>query len=337
MTFARHVLFPALRLLVWAVIAVALVKLAFFNGAAALSAPPSTEAPGAVFTDPVTSVTTGTVANTVTVDAAVEADPPVEAKAAMEGKVGYLAVADGEEVAEGEALLEIRQEVPVDPVERVDADGNVTLVEQPARIRRSTVTAPVAGTVTLRVMLDQQVAIGDVVAAVRPGSFSVAGPLTAEQQYRLLDAPSEASIEVRGGPAPFTCTELAVGTEVSAGAAPEFSDPFTEAPAPSATVEVSCAVPSDVTVFPGLTGTMTITAGEATDALLVPVTAVQGLYATGNVWVVAPDGGEPVKREVGLGMTDGAVVQITEGVVEGETVLEFIPVGDVPAPDGPGV
>ncbi|KAE8764649.1 secretion protein HlyD [Georgenia thermotolerans] len=337
MTVARHVVFPALRLLVWAVIAAALVKLAFFGGAAAAPAGP-VDVPGAVFTDPVATVTTGTVSNTVTVDATVTADPAVEARATMEGTVGYFAVADGAHVEAGAPLLEIRQEVPVDPVERVDAEGNVTVVQQRPRIKRSTVAAPVTGTVSLKVLRDQQVGIGDVVAAVTPGTFSVTGPLTAEQQYRLLDAPSEASVEVRGGPAPFTCTGLTTGTEVTpgAGGASGPGDPFAPPAEPSATVEVRCAVPGDVRVFPGLAGTMTVTAGQASDVLVVPVTAVQGLFATGNVWVVGPDGAEPTKTSVGLGMTDGQVVQITEGLAEGDTILEFIPVGDVPPVGGPG-
>lgn len=336
MTVARHVVFPALRLLVWAVIAAALVKLAFFGGAAAAPAG-QVDVPGAVFTDPVATVTTGTVSNTITVDATVKADPAVEAKATMEGTVGYLAVADGAHVEAGAALLEIRQEVPVDPVERVDAEGNVTVVQQKPRIKRSTVTAPVAGTVSLRVLRDQQVGIGDVVAAVTPGTFSVTGPLTAEQQYRLLDAPSEASVEVRGGPAPFTCTGLTTGTEVTPGTGGPTGpgDPFAPPAEPSATVEVRCAVPADVQVFPGLAGTMTVTAGQASDVLVVPVTAVQGLFATGNVWVVGAEGAEPAKTSVGLGMTDGQVVQITEGLAEGDTILEFIPVGDVPPVGGP--
>ncbi len=234
--------------------------------------------------------------------------------------------------------MEIRQEIPVDPVERVDAEGNVSVVAQKPRIRRSTVVAPTAGTVTLRVMLDQQVGIGDVVAAVTPGTYSVTGPLTAEQQYRLLDAPTEASVEVRGGPAPFTCTGLTTGTEVTRGTTEPAmpADPFAGPAAPSATVEVRCAVPDGVTVFPGLAGTMTVTAGQATDALVVPVTAVQGLFATGNVWVVGAEGGEPAKKEVGLGMTDGQVVQVTEGLAEGDTILQFIPVGDgAVVPGGP--
>jgi multidrug efflux pump subunit AcrA (membrane-fusion protein) len=339
MTVARHVVFPALRLLVWAVIAAALVKLAFFSSAAALPNGPTGEVPGAVFTDPVATVSTGTVSNTVTVDATVTADPAVDVKATMAGTVGYLAVADGAHVEAGAPLLEIRQEVPVDPVERVDAEGNVTVVEQRPRIRRSTVVAPVAGTVSLRVMLDQEAGIGDVVAAVTPGTFSVTGPLTAEQQYRLLDAPSEASIEVRGGPAPFTCTGLTTGTEVTQGGSDPSvpADPFAGPAEPSATVEVRCAVPADVRVFPGLAGTMTVTAGQASDVLVVPVTAVQGLFATGNVWVVGAEGEEPEKKEVGLGMTDGHVVQITEGLTEGDTILEFIPVGDVPPLGGPAM
>ncbi|WP_448071370.1 secretion protein HlyD [Georgenia yuyongxinii] len=340
MSFARHILFPALRLLVWAVIAAALVKLAFFNGAGGLTADPGVPVePGGVFTDPVVTVGTGTVTNTVTVDATVTADPAVEARATMEGTVGYLAVAAGDRVEVGAPLLEIRQEVPREPLEITDAEGNVTVVEQAPRVRRSTVTAPVAGTVTLKVLLDQQVSIGEAVAAVAPGTFSVAGPLSAEEQYRLLDAPSEATIEVRGGPAPFTCTGLSTGTEVSPAspASPDpFADPFAEQTPGSGTVQVSCAVPAGVTVFAGLAGTMTITAGEATDVLLVPVTAVQGLFATGNVWTVGD--GEPVKKAVGLGMTDGQMVQVTEGLAEGEEILEFIPVGDPPAgvvgPDG---
>lgn len=334
MGFARHFLFPALRLVVWAVIAVALVKLAFFGGAAALTGVPAPQAePGGIFTDPVTTVTTGTVENTVTVDATVVADPAVEAKAAKEGTVGYLAVADGAHVEAGAPLVEIRLEVPVDPVEKVDAEGNVTVVEQKPRVLRSTVVAPASGTVSLRVMLDQQVSIGDVVAAVTPGTFSVTGPLSAEQQYRLLDAPSEASIEVRGGPAPFTCTDLSTGTDVSAAPADPAGDPFAD-PAAGATVQVRCAVPSGTTVFPGLAGTMTITAGSASGVLVVPVTAVQGLFATGNVWVVGADGAEPAMTQVGLGLTDGKMVQVTEGLAEGDSVLEFIPVGEPAPADG---
>jgi len=62
------------------------------------------------------------------------------------------------------------------------------------------------------------------------------------------------------------------------------------------------------------------------------VTSVQGSVQTGNVWVVAADGTQE-KRSVGLGLTDGEIVQITTGLVEGDQVLQFIPIGDVVNPD----
>ena len=45
--------------------------------------------------------------------------------------------------------------------------------------------------------------------------------------------------------------------------------------------------------------------------------------------------GEPEERAVTLGLTDGSVVQVTEGLAEGDEVLEFVPGQDVvPVMDG---
>ena len=85
------------------------------------------------------------------------------------------------------------------------------------------------------------------------------------------------------------------------------------------------AVPAGVTAFPGLGANVEITNGTAADVVVVPITAVQGTVQKGNVWVVAADGSNE-KRPVGLGLTDGENVQVTEGLVAGDTILEFIPV-----------
>ncbi|CPU64144.1 efflux transporter%2C RND family%2C MFP subunit [Mycobacteroides abscessus] len=61
---------------------------------------------------------------------------------------------------------------------------------------------------------------------------------------------------------------------------------------------------------------------------MVPVTAVLGRVEQGKVWVVGAEG-EPEERTVTLGLTDGAVVQVTEGLAEGDEVLEFVPGQDV--------
>jgi multidrug efflux pump subunit AcrA (membrane-fusion protein) len=88
-----------------------------------------------------------------------------------------------------------------------------------------------------------------------------------------------------------------------------------------------CAVPPGTAVFAGMGATMAIQAGLAENVLVVPVTAVQGSVQTGNVWVVGEDG-EPVERPVTLGLTDGEMIEIKEGLAEGEQILQFVPVPD---------
>ena len=78
-------------------------------------------------------------------------------------------------------------------------------------------------------------------------------------------------------------------------------------------------------MFPGLSGQMALQTGAATDVLLLPTTAVQGLYATGKVWVV-DDAGANAATDVTLGLTDGTMIEITGGLEEGQTVLQYAPV-----------
>jgi multidrug efflux pump subunit AcrA (membrane-fusion protein) len=69
---------------------------------------------------------------------------------------------------------------------------------------------------------------------------------------------------------------------------------------------------------------------------VVPVTAVQGSVQNGVVWVTAPDG-TAEERPVTLGLTDGQQVELTGGVAEGESVLEFVPVPDDTVVDPSGM
>ncbi|SED67447.1 secretion protein HlyD [Ruania alba] len=333
MGVTRRIIFPALRILVWAVIAVALVQLAFGGGS---PTQPDTEAPQdephADFTEPQIEVTTASITNTVEIAGTVVADAAVPAPAEQEGYILWFEVSDGAEVTEGDRLLVVQQEIPRDPVESTDEDGNITVTEQEPQVISSVVKAPASGIVDFKVLANQTVTIGDVVATVDPGTHSVIGSLTPEQQYRLIDAPSEGEVTVPNGPAPFTCSNLTTGTSSSAdGGSTGPSNPDSVAPEGDApggtTVQASCSVPDDVTVFPGLTATLTITTGSVEDALVLPVTAVQGRFETGNVWLPA-DEGEPAEHEVSLGLTDGEVVQITDGLEAGDLVLEFIPIGD---------
>ncbi|CAM3370073.1 efflux RND transporter periplasmic adaptor subunit [Occultella aeris] len=330
MGVTRRIVFPALRILIWAVIAVALLQLAFGGGSTPTGDPGAgPDEPSAVFEEPQVEVTTATITNQVTLAATIVADGAVTARANLDGTINYFEVDEGALVTEGDRLLVIRQETPRDPVESTDDEGNVTVTPRSPEVTTTVVRAPASGVVRFSVLEDQAVSIGDAVATVTPGTFSVLGSLTPEQQYRLISAPAEGQVEVPGGPAPFTCTGLTTGVAVGADGAPDQQpDGEAQAPTDGTTVQARCSVPAEVTVFPGLTASLVITSGEAADALVLPVTAVQGLFETGVVWVVGPDG-EPEERPVTLGLTDGELVQIVDGVAAGDLVLEFVPGAEI--------
>jgi multidrug efflux pump subunit AcrA (membrane-fusion protein) len=73
--------------------------------------------------------------------------------------------------------------------------------------------------------------------------------------------------------------------------------------------------------------TVRVQAGLAENVLVVPITAVQGSVQTGKVWMVGPDGAEE-ERAVTLGITDGDMIEVREGLAEGDQVLQFVPVPD---------
>jgi hypothetical protein len=183
------------------------------------------------------------------------------------------------------------------------------------------VTAGSAGTVaTLAVLKDQEVSVGADVVTISPGTLSVSAPLTQTQQFRLLAPPAAASAQAPGGPAPFQCEDLATNAATTSG--PPAPDPYTGMVAEAATAQVTCRVPAGTTVFPGMSVDLTIDTGSVQQVLVVPLSAVLGTISEGTVWVVEADG-DPAERQVKLGLTDGQQVQVTEGLVEGERILEF--------------
>jgi multidrug efflux pump subunit AcrA (membrane-fusion protein) len=330
MTVVRTWVLPVLRLLIWAVIAVALVVLAFRGGTGGDVDPAGVAgAPGVDLSSPEIPVARGTVTNTVSVQGSVIADAAVPVKATAAGTVSKLYVSAGVTMAAGDKLLDVRFEEERDPIVGKDADGNPTSTPRDPLVKVVTVTATVAGKVaTLDVLKDQVVAVGDVVGSLSPGTLSVTAPLTQADQFRLLSPPSTAEVTVTGGPAPFTCTGLTLGAPTAEQASTSGGpDPTTGMPTSAAATTARCAVPAGVSVFSGMAATVAIQAGEAADVLVVPVTAVQGSVQNGTVWVPGVDG-TPEERPVTLGLSDGQQVEITGGVAEGESVLQFVPVPD---------
>ncbi|MBE6483388.1 MAG: efflux RND transporter periplasmic adaptor subunit [Actinomycetaceae bacterium] len=311
----------SLKILVWVVIAGALVKIAFF--------PPSSEDasaqpdPHATFGQMTITPYPSSITNTISLEGTIEPDAATPVKATSEGKVNYLFVEDGAPVVAGQRILQIEYEVPGEDVTTTDEDGNTVVTPGQATKRYANVTAPADGTLKLDALIGQQFAIGDSVGSVQPSSFSAVASLTPDQMYRIDNFPETAQITIKNGPAPFTCEGLTAGTTSSSANKP--SDDDNNSAGSSTSLRARCAIPADQKVFAGLQVTMQIVGGEAADVLVLPVTAVEGRYQTGYVYVPTDDPANPEKVPVKLGITDGNVVQIVEGLTEEQEVLEYVP------------
>lgn len=321
----RYIL-PSLKLLLFLVIAVALTKIAFFPSQSQ-GQNQATLDPSYTVVIPTVTVEKGDITNTVDVAGQIVEDAPVSAPATANATVARLIYENGDTVSAGESIMTLAEVTEQDPIVSTDEEGNETVTEQDPVTKYTEVYAPISGIVRYSVIKDQETSVGSSVATISPGTFSAVGTITAEEQYRLTDPPSEAEVTINEGPAPFGCSNLKIGTETDT-ATDEEGD-YT--PSDGTSVKVRCAVPVDQTVFPGLTATIGISSGSVTDALVVPVTAVEGSFDTGNVWLLSDpeDPESAVETEVVLGITDGMNIQITDGLKEGDTILMNVPGKDV--------
>ena len=345
MGVARRIVFPILWLVVFAVIAAALFKLAFLDG---LSAQAETQVPAAALQTATVQAVRGSITNTVDVQGSVVSDPAVAVRSTADGMVVYLDVEPGDRIEKGERLFQVRKPLEEQLAPQPAAEEDSTPAPVAPRYTYIDVTATAAGTlVSLPVLLNQQVSIGTEIASIDPGTYSVQGTLTTDQQFRIMDRPNTAEVAINGGPAPFACSDVTMGkttpaadgisTQAQAQAQPAVGPPA----AGQGSGTVSCSVPADVSVFAGLGAAITITAGQSLDAVTVPTTAVQGAVQNGVVWVVTAPGASE-ERPVTLGLTDGQVVEIAEGLSEGEEILLFVPGAEAPQDGqqmmyGPGV
>lgn len=241
--------------------------------------------------------------------------------------------------------------------EAADAADGTAAAPQPAaptstatEYRYVNLVASASGTLTgMEVQEQDDLTEGDVVATLSPGTYSIVTDLTPEQQLSLLDIDLEATATVPTTQDPVACSapsveedEPGAGDEQPAAQAPE--DPAEEAldidGAPEETsgggtslAQLTCPVPSDVKVVPGLGVEVSVALGSRSDVLTVPTTAVEGEASTGTVYVLDEGTGEPAPVEVELGLRQDGRVEITSGLEEGQEILEFVPGVDAPNQD----
>lgn len=315
---SRGTILNIIKTLLLAVIAFAMVKFAFFPPASADDA--QSLDPTGDYGQITTMPQTGTITNAINLQGSIQPDSAATVKATLSGEVTEIYVKDGEVVNAGDTLLLIQKEMQTEPEEYTDEEGNTQMTKPQKYYENAWVTAPAGGKVSLSALVSQIVNVGDTVASVQPPTFSAVANLSPEQMYRIQNLPQKATITIKNGPAPFECLNLQINTP-NKPAQPGAQDGQQQ----TTGIEARCAIAGDQKVFPGLQVTMGLIAGEAKDVLIVPVSAVEGRFESGFVYGPSPEGGEPVKIPVKLGLTDGRFIQIVEGLTADQEILEFVP------------
>ena len=351
----KRYLLTGLKVLLALVVTAALVKLAFFPDSEQTA--PTAAQTGFSVSTPLVTVTKADVKSAVDIDGQVVADAPTQVPATSVGTVARLYFDNGATVTSGEPILTIKKTETVTTTDNgsngsngangssdskgagsadsSDSDSKAdTTPKTTEKVTYIDVYAPATGTINYSVIKDQETTVGTSIASISTGTYSATGTISAAQQYQLTQAPTSATITIKSGPAPFACNNLKIGTGTASAPTNSTAAPKDSADTSSGdgtTVQVRCAVPADKKVFPGLKATISIAVGEAKGALTVPLTAVQGNYATGKVWLV-PDPTKPTKTvetTVKLGINDGNQIVVTSGLKEGDSILQFVPGQDV--------
>ena len=340
----RRYVFPVIWMLILGLIALALVKMAFFpSGADAAEEDP--QVPTADFDQfALVPVETGDLSSALVLPAMVQPDPGTDLEATAEGEINKIWLHNGDQVEKGQRILQVRQpvepEVPELPLtEEEPAEGEEGEGSQPApapqppasEYRYVNLVATATGALSgMKVSEWDVLAKGDTVASISPGTYSIIADLTPEQQLSLLDVTLTATAELPTSQDPVTCTSPAI-TEDTEVEEPETAqgevDPSTGEPAAAGVTaaQLTCPVPADARVVPGLGVEVTVDLGSRTGVLTVPTTAVEGEGTAGTVYMLDESTGEPTPVEVTLGMRDEGTVEVTEGLEEGQEILQFAP------------
>lgn len=354
----RRFVFPVIWMLIFAVIALALAKLAFFPADADTpAADPLT--PSADFDQyALVPVAPQDISSVLELSALVQPDAGTELPATSTGEITKIWRGNGEAVEKGQRVLQVKYEVapamvetPVEQPAEVPADmplGGGDVQELPAappaqpepEYRYVNLIATANGTLTgMTAAEGRQLTEDDVVATISPGTYSIIADLTPEQQLSLLDLTIVATATLPTSPDLVACAAPSIteDTELEEPAAPQAPeiDPFTGMPLEPGGSGVSaaqlvCPVPADVRVVPGLSVEVFVDLGSRTGVLTVPTTAVEGEGTAGTVYALDAATGEPTPIEVTLGLRGDGIVEVTEGLAEGQEILQFAPGVDNP-------
>ncbi|UYG17446.1 hypothetical protein BRM3_03175 [Brachybacterium huguangmaarense] len=339
MEAVRRYVFPLIWMVILAVIAAALAKMAFFSSSSADDGPGASPA-AEVDQYATVAVARGDISSSIDLSATVTPDDGTPLKASDAGEISTLWVRNGDHVVEGDKILQVRVPREEDPVpaaaaDPAGADAAAATSTAPAEVRYRYLTLKAGSDGTIRdlaVLKGQTLAIGDPVATISPGTYAIVADLTPEQQLRLLDQQITATAALPDAADPVPCQAPAIeeddpSQDDASTASQPVMDPYTgEVSTPQESqAALRCPVPDGTKIVPGLSVTVTVDLGTASGVLTVPITAVEGDGTAGTVYVLDEETGEPTAQKVTLGKRSEDTVEVTEGVEEGTQVLQYVP------------
>ena len=167
----------------------------------------------------------------------------------------------------------------------------------------------------ISVVLGQFIKSGRIVIVLAPSRFDVIAPVAPADLYQFFSPPLAISGQIEQGPPPFDCAFTSIGDNLSVTGASILLNED---------IDLRCAVPKSIDVFPGVRVTLTTKTAESTNVVVLPVRAIRIDGTEGVVWVVEK-GHRPVRRTVQVGISDGHQVEIVSGLRAGERVIDPVP------------
>lgn len=213
------------------------------------------------------------------------------------------------------AMPEVTVSVPVDGVLQHEVGAGTPVVggQVLGTVGGEPFEAPADGELVAWLVEDDDEVLGDVpLAVVRYQGLAAEVPIPPTLAYRVYSEPTTGAASIEGGPAGVPCrTAPLVGS--AADLAPDVEQSV-----------FACLLPAGTRSMPGLPANVGLETAVAQVVLALPVEAVLGSAQTGKVTLV--EGGERTVLTVTLGISDGASIEIVDGLAEGD-VVEAVPPG----------
>ena len=138
------------------------------------------------------------------------------------------------------------------------------------------------------------------------------------------DQPLTGRFQITDAQGPTDCAAVVNdGVATPPSSAEDTAGSATTAHGTESTRTLQCLFPKDVQARPGQNATVVLTATAVEDALILPVTAVAGRLASGQV--SRRDGDSFATVNVKLGASDGTSIIILDGLEEGDMVSATTP------------